>query len=37
LLHKSHLEENIELEVGQEIDVKIIRIDKDNKKVDFSM
>ena len=25
------------LEVGQEIDVKIIRIDKDNKKVDFSM
>lgn len=37
LLHKSHLEENIELEVGQEIDVKIIRIDKEAKKVDFSM
>jgi small subunit ribosomal protein S1 len=37
LLHKSHLEENIELEVGQEIDVKIIRIDKEGKKLDFSM
>jgi ribosomal protein S1 len=37
LLHKSHLEENIELEVGQEIDVKIIRIDKEARKVDFSM
>ena len=37
LLHKSHLHENIELEVGQEIDVKIIKIDKESKKVDFSI
>jgi small subunit ribosomal protein S1 len=37
LLHKSHLSEDIELEVGQEIDVKIIKIDKDSKKLDFTM
>jgi len=37
LLHKSHLSEDFELEVGQEIDVKITRIDKESKKVDFAM
>jgi small subunit ribosomal protein S1 len=37
LLHKSHLTEDIELEVGQEIDVKIIKIDKESKKLDFTM
>jgi small subunit ribosomal protein S1 len=37
LLHRSHLNEDIELEVGQEIDVKITRIDKESKKVDFAM
>lgn len=37
LLHKSHLSEDIELEVGQEIDVKIIKIDKEAKKLDFTM
>lgn len=37
LLHKSHLNEDFELEVGQEIDVKITRIDKESKKVDFAM
>jgi ribosomal protein S1 len=37
LLHKSHLSEDIELEVGQEIDVKIIKIDKESKKLDFTM
>ena len=37
LLHKSHLSEDFELEVGQEIDVRITRIDKESKKVDFAM
>ena len=37
LLHKSHLSEDYELEVGQEIDVKITKIDKESKKVDFAM
>ena len=37
LLHKSHLTEDIELEVGQEIDVKIVKIDKESKKLDFTM
>jgi small subunit ribosomal protein S1 len=37
LLHKSHLSEDIELEVGQEIDVKIVKIDKESKKLDFTM
>jgi ribosomal protein S1 len=37
LLHKSHLNESFELEVGQEIEVKITRIDKESKKVDFAM
>jgi ribosomal protein S1 len=37
LLHKSHLSEDVELEVGQEIDVKIVKIDKESKKVDFTM
>lgn len=37
LLHKSHLEENTEFEVGQEIEVKIVKIDKESKKVDFTM
>jgi small subunit ribosomal protein S1 len=37
LLHKSHLEENQEFEVGQEISVKIVKIDKESKKVDFTM
>lgn len=37
LLHKTYLSEDIELEVGQEIDVKITRIDKESKKVDFAM
>jgi small subunit ribosomal protein S1 len=37
LLHKSNLSEDIELEVGQEIDVKIVKIDKESKKLDFTM
>jgi ribosomal protein S1 len=37
LLHKSHLDENSEFEVGQEIEVKIVKIDKESKKVDFTM
>jgi small subunit ribosomal protein S1 len=37
LLHKSHLNEDFELEVGQEIEVKITRIDKESKKVDFTI
>lgn len=37
LLHKSQLDENTEFEVGQEIEVKIVKIDKDSKKVDFTM
>lgn len=37
LLHKSQLDENSEFEVGQEIEVKIVKIDKDSKKVDFTM
>jgi ribosomal protein S1 len=37
LLHKSYLEENTEFEVGQEIEVKIVKIDKESKKVDFTM
>jgi small subunit ribosomal protein S1 len=37
LLHKSHLNKDFELEVGQEIEVKITRIDKESKKVDFSI
>jgi ribosomal protein S1 len=37
LLHKSHLDENDEFEVGQEIEVKIVKIDKESKKVDFTM
>ena len=37
LLHKSHLSEDYELEVGQEIDVRITKIDKESKKVDFAM
>jgi small subunit ribosomal protein S1 len=37
LLHKSHLTEDVELEVGQEIDVKIVKIDKESKKLDFTM
>jgi ribosomal protein S1 len=37
LLHRSQIEENLELEVGQEIDVKIVKIDKESKKVDFTM
>jgi ribosomal protein S1 len=37
LLHKSQLDENSEFEVGQEIEVKIVKIDTENKKVDFTM
>ena len=37
LLHKSHLIDDFEIEVGQEIDVRITRIDKESKKVDFSI
>jgi ribosomal protein S1 len=37
LLHKSQLDENAEFEVGQEIEVKIVKIDKESKKVDFTM
>jgi small subunit ribosomal protein S1 len=37
LLHKSQLDENSEFEVGQEIEVKIVKIDKETKKVDFTM
>jgi len=37
LLHKSHLQEDQEFEVGQEIVVKIVKIDKESKKVDFTM
>jgi len=37
LLHKSQLDENSEFEVGQEIEVKIVKIDKDSKKLDFTM
>jgi ribosomal protein S1 len=35
LLHKSHLNEDMQFEVGQEIDVKIVKIDRESKKVDF--
>lgn len=37
LLHKSHIDENSEFEVGQEIEVKVVKIDKESKKVDFTM
>jgi small subunit ribosomal protein S1 len=37
LLHKSQLEENSDFQVGQEIEVKIVKIDKESKKVDFTM
>ena len=37
LLHKSQLDENSEFEIGQEIEVKIVKIDKETKKVDFTM
>ena len=37
LLHKSQLDENSEFEVGQEIEVKIVKIDKESKKLDFTM
>lgn len=37
LLHKSHIEEESDFEVGQEIEVKIVKIDKETKKVDFTM
>ena len=37
LLHKSQLTEDVELEIGQEIDVKIVKIDKESKKLDFTM
>lgn len=35
LLHKSHLNDEIDIQVGQEIEVKITKIDKESKKVDF--
>ena len=35
LLHKSHLSEDTDIQVGQEIEVKITKIDKESKKVDF--
>ena len=35
LLHKSNLSEDHQLEVGQEIEVRITRIDKEGKKLDF--
>ena len=37
LLHKSHLDEDAEFEIGQEIEVKIVKIDKESKKLDFTM
>jgi ribosomal protein S1 len=37
LLHKSHLNEDMQFEVGQEIDVKIVKIDRESKKVDFTV
>ncbi len=37
LLHKSQLDEDSEFEIGQEIEVKIIKIDKESKKLDFTM
>jgi small subunit ribosomal protein S1 len=37
LLHKSQLEEDSEFEIGQEIEVKIVKIDKESKKLDFTM
>jgi ribosomal protein S1 len=37
LLHKSQLDENSDFQVGQEIEVKIVKIDKESKKVDFTM
>lgn len=37
LLHKSQIDENFDFEVGQEIEVKIVKIDKVSKKVDFTM
>jgi 4-hydroxy-3-methylbut-2-enyl diphosphate reductase len=37
LLHKSQLTEDFELQVGQEIDVKIVKIDKESKRLDFTM
>jgi len=37
LLHKSQLDENSDFEIGQEIEVKIVKIDKESKKVDFTM
>jgi len=37
LLHKSQLDEDFEFSVGEEIEVKIVKIDKESKKLDFSM
>lgn len=37
LLHKSQLDEDFEFSVGNEIEVKIVKIDKESKKLDFSM
>lgn len=38
LLHKSNFDQDvIELEPGQDIEVKLIRIDKENKQLDFSV
>ena len=37
LLHKSHLNEDMQFEVGQDIDVKIVKIDKESKKLDFTV
>ena len=37
LLHKSHLNEDMQFEVGQDIDVKIVKIDRESKKVDFTV
>jgi ribosomal protein S1 len=37
LLHKSQLDEDCEFEIGQEIEVKIIKIDKESKKLDFTL
>jgi small subunit ribosomal protein S1 len=37
LLHKSQLNEDMQFEVGQEIDVKIVKIDRESKKLDFTV
>lgn len=37
LLHKSNLTEDVEFTVGQEIEVQLIKIDKQSKKLDFAM